>query len=210
MMAVAWSVPLVSTCGVMDGPLARGSILRELDGAGVPRTLGVRLSIRTEFRTCGADLPRNGTIPVTRCAPLAGDTLLPERIVRLSALASRAAPMTSDPDTLHAFALMDLLWPDSAGNSLTRSISYLESAARLSDHPAPALTDLAAAYVARAERTQDARDLLEAVEAAERALELEENPAALFNLGLALDRLGLDDEAKRAWQRFHMAERSTG
>jgi CHAT domain-containing protein/tetratricopeptide (TPR) repeat protein len=128
-------------------------------------------------------------------------------VVRLAALASRAASASSDPDTLHAIALVDLLWADTAGTSLNRSITYLETAARLSDHPAPVFTDLAAAHLVRAERTQNARDLFEAVEAAESALELEpESPAALFNLGLALDHLGLEGEAKRAWEKFRMTE----
>lgn len=46
----------------------------------------------------------------------------------------------------------------------------------------------------RAERNQTPRDLLEAMEAADWAVELEPgNAAARFNLALALDRLGLDD-----------------
>jgi Flp pilus assembly protein TadD len=42
--------------------------------------------------------------------------------------------------------------------------------------------------------------LVEAIEMADRALELERNdPGARYNLALAVDRLGLECQARRAW-----------
>jgi CHAT domain-containing protein len=99
-----------------------------------------------------------------------------------------------DPDAMHASALVDLLWADSAGISLDRSITTLRLVSRLVDRPARAYTDLSAAYLVRAERRQDPRDLFEAAEAAARAVELEpRNAAAAFDLALALERSGIVD-----------------
>lgn len=210
-LLVAASVPLTASCEAVGVAGARSTILGELEGARVPRTFGPRLSVTTAYRTCALNPAPEGTIPVVRCDQSAEDAVPPERVLRLASLAARAAPLTSDPDTLHAIALVDLLWADAAGKSLSRSISYLETAARLSDDPAPIFMDLAAAHLVRAERTQNPRDLLEAVEFADRALELEpESPAALFNLALALDHLGLDSEAREAWQKFRKSEQASG
>ncbi|HEV2148117.1 MAG TPA: CHAT domain-containing protein [Longimicrobiaceae bacterium] len=200
----------LATCNRAEGA-GRDGLLAELERAGLPRSIGPRLSITTAFRSCSLRAPDEGTIPRTECAGAAEGALPSERVLALASRASRAAPATADPDTLHAIALVDLLWADAGGNSLHRSISYLETAARLSERPAPILADLAAAYLVRAERAQSPRDLLEAVEVAEQALEADStNAAARFNLALALDRLGLDGEAAREWERFLMVDAKSG
>jgi CHAT domain-containing protein len=111
------------------------------------------------------------------------------------------------PDALHASALFDLLWADDEGTSLRRSIQYLQTAARLDPRPAPILADLSAAHLVRAERANSPRDLLEAVETAERALQKDPpNRAALFNRALGLERFGLMGEAGRAWRAYLAAD----
>ncbi|MFL5383735.1 MAG: CHAT domain-containing protein [Longimicrobiaceae bacterium] len=73
------------------------------------------------------------------------------------------------------------------------------------------MTDLAAAYLVRAERTHDVRDLLEALESADRAVTLQpRSPAARYNLALALDRLLLDDEAASAWRHYLHFDSTSG
>lgn len=130
----------------------------------------------------------------------------------LSARAGKAVRAgTTDPRTLHAAALVEILWPDSAGRSLLRAISYLQTAAVLAEHPAPVLADLAGAYLVRAEHTRSPRDLAQALEAAERALELDSaNVAARYNDALALDRLGLGRQAVRGWTRYVAADSTSG
>jgi len=86
---------------------------------------------------------------------------------------------------------------------LERSTSYLRTASRLAERRAGVYTDLAAVLLVRAERHQTPRDLVEAIEVADLALELEpRNEAARFNLALGLERLGLDGQAQRAWKAF--------
>jgi CHAT domain-containing protein/tetratricopeptide (TPR) repeat protein len=189
------------------GPAERagGDALDVLARARLPRPFDAQLSIATAYRPCGeaATAPSDA-----RCAPPAE----PSRAVLAAAeRASTAAAGGADPRALHAAGLMDLLWGREGGNSLDRSLSLLSAAARLSDRPAPALADLAAARLLRAERTGSPRDLLEAYEAAAQALEHEPRLApALFNRALALERLGLADEAARAWEECAGAAPGTG
>jgi CHAT domain-containing protein/tetratricopeptide (TPR) repeat protein len=79
----------------------------------------------------------------------------------------------------------------------------LRTVARLTERPAPALADLAAAHILRAERAGTPGDLFAALEAAEEAVEASpRNRAALFNRALALHRIGLVEEAARDWREY--------
>lgn len=157
-----------------------------------------RLSIPSAFRACSERIPEGGSIPRADCP-----ALRPPHPDRLAPLAAIAAESAGDPAASYALALVDLVVDDGRGKALDRSISSLRKAVESTDRPAPALADLAAALVVRAERTQAPRDLLDAYETAEQALEREPgNPAALFNRALALDRFGLVHETARAWQAY--------
>ncbi len=82
------------------------------------------------------------------------------------------------------------------------AIAKLETAARAS-HDAKSWSDLAAARYATASKLGRASLYPEALAAADAALRIDPNlPEALFNRALILERLGLTDEAKRAWQRY--------
>jgi CHAT domain-containing protein len=169
----------------------------------LPRTLAPQLSIPSAYRSCSLDTPPDGTIPKATCQASSDPILPSSKILDLAARASAAVHARVDPEALHTAALIDLVWGGAAGASLERSISYLQTASRLSDRPGPVLADLAAAYLVRAEANQTPRDLLEAIEAAEQALEREpRNGAARFNLALALDRLGLEGQMTEAWREF--------
>lgn len=162
-------------------------------------TTSLRLSISPGPRPC----------PTDGVAALADRTCLtflgapPERVVAISARANAAVRERADPDAMHTQAVIELLYADESGNGLGRSISLLQTAARLSEHPGPVLGDLAAAYLVRAERDHAPRDLLAAIDAAEAALEHDpHNRVALFNSALALQRFGLADEAVRGWRTY--------
>ncbi|HEX3071256.1 MAG TPA: CHAT domain-containing protein [Thermoanaerobaculia bacterium] len=82
------------------------------------------------------------------------------------------------------------------------AIAKLETAARVSKD-AKSWSDLAAARYATASKLGRASLYPEALAAADAALRIDPNlPEALFNRALILERLGLTDEAKRAWQRY--------
>ncbi|HEV7589198.1 MAG TPA: CHAT domain-containing protein, partial [Longimicrobium sp.] len=98
---------------------------------------------------------------------------------------------------------MDLLWADSSGKRVRAAISSLERASRLSPNSAAVLADLSGAYLVQAERTQDPRDLLEALTAADAAVgsDARSRPAR-FNLALSLEWLRLDNQAVAAWREY--------
>ncbi len=125
------------------------------------------------------------------------------RLARLHA-ASKGRNATG----LHLSALLDLAYsqPDDVA-AVNRAVEALHAARGLAPAASPVLADLAAAYLERADRTQSFADLPRAVQAASDALELDaHNLAARYNLALALDRMTLDDQARRAWEA--VAERA--
>lgn len=159
-----------------------------------PRRVQPLLSFRVQFRPCTARTSPGESIPRTRCE------------AEPNATRGRAfGPERTGPAVPEEYvnAMIDILWADDHGNSLQRSISYLQAFALRPTHASRALGDLAAAFLVRAERTQNARDMFAAVEAAERAVGLDStNAVARFNLALALDRLALDGEAASAWKEY--------
>ena len=84
-----------------------------------------------------------------------------------------------------------------------RAIGILEALTRLRQNDAKVLTDLSAAYLARAERTNSNEDASRGLALANRALEIDRlMPEALFNRALALQTLGMFDDARTAWQSY--------
>lgn len=188
---------VLAACAGADATAGEG-ILAELGALGLERSIAPRVSVAVRHRPCAPESPGDGTVPRVRCGAAAASPAA----IALSGRVAGAAE-TLSPDTLRAVALLDLLWGDEGGNAADRSISLLETASRLAEQPAPALADLSAAYLVRAERRQTPRDLLEALEAAERSLELDTvGVVARFNRALALDRLMLIDQATLAWEAY--------
>ena len=192
------------------GGAQSGGALGELGRSGaLVRTFAPRLSQQVSFRKCPARPAPGATVPRAECG---GDPVSrPAAVFELSMRAAREVRESASPQALHASALIDLVWSDTAGIPLDRSITSLQTAARVSDQPGAALADLAAAHLVRAGRTQNARDLLEAIDVAERSLAAEpRNPAALFNLALALEWLGVDGQAHVAWREFLATDSTSG
>jgi CHAT domain-containing protein len=124
-------------------------------------------------------------------------------LLDLAQRASAQVQAEADPSALHAAALIDLLWTPDQRIPIERSIAYLRTASRLAEHRAPILADLSAALLVRAGRDQTPRDVIEAIETADRALRVEPRDApARFNLALGLDLLGLDWQAEAAWKAY--------
>lgn len=164
--------------------------------AEVAGRLGVRLSVASSLQACPEAVPAGGTIPARHCPAL--NRRAWKRIAELAGEGDE-----SNPAVLHTTALVDLISEDSSGKALDQSISTLRRAAELARDPGPVLADLAAALLLRAERLQTPRDLLEAYENSESALESDpRNLAALYNRALALDRFGLVDVAIKDWQAY--------
>ena len=97
----------------------------------------------------------------------------------------------------HAAGVALVLMQQPAG-----AIAHLEAAAKQSND-AKTWSDLAAARYAAASQLGRASLYPTALAAADTALRIDPSlPEALFNRALILERLGLTDEARRAWQRY--------
>lgn len=164
--------------------------------------MGPQLSVAAGYQPCVPRPAAEPGLPDMGCAATA--PWKPEKAaLRVLRSAHKAVRNAADPDAAHALVVADLLVDPRGGKSIERSIQTLGSVARTARRPAGAWADLSAAYLLRAEQNGAPRDLLAAVEAAERALELvPDNRAALFNRALALQRFGLPDAAARAWREY--------
>lgn len=91
------------------------------------------------------------------------------------------------------------------------AIPLLEKAATARPERADFLSDLAAAYLARAHSRRDPLALIQALDTAARAVAADPDlAAARFNFALALESLSLDGQARGAWKDFLRLESHTG
>ncbi|HEU4455337.1 MAG TPA: CHAT domain-containing protein [Longimicrobium sp.] len=96
-----------------------------------------------------------------------------------------------------------MLWWDGQPASLDETIERLSDALRLEGDSVPLLVDLSAVHLFRAQETENERDLVESLNHAHDALEIEpRNQSALFNFALASEALYLDASAKAAWSAY--------
>ena len=98
-----------------------------------------------------------------------------------------------------------------ATGDVGRAVTALESAADESAPDAQVLSDLAAAYIARAGRANQSQDLTKALAVADRAVKANPKLAeAWFNRAYALERLSLADEARAAWEDYLKIDDASG
>lgn len=115
----------------------------------------------------------------------------------------KAAAHNPDTATLHAWGVAQLLL-----GQLDGSIESLSAAASRSDDDKAVLSDLAAAYVARAAAMNRSEDWPRALTAANKAVEGTSNPIreALFNRALAAEALNLPSVAAQYWDAYLAVE----
>ena len=102
------------------------------------------------------------------------------------------------PADLRSWALRII----SQGGKLDRAVAMLEEAVRRSPRDPQLRSDLAAAYLARAEEQEDPADLFAALDKTREAIGLDERlREAWFNQALTLEKLFLP-EARRAWKEY--------
>jgi len=98
----------------------------------------------------------------------------------------------------HALGVASLL-----AERTEQAVRALSEAARLAPHSAPYHSDLAAARIALGTARSDAAEIGRGLAAADQALRLAPgDPRALFNRGLALERLGQSSSALRAYADY--------
>jgi CHAT domain-containing protein len=197
-LAAAGAVATTST-GVLRG--APRGLLAQVDAIRMPRAFLPRLSVDIAYRGC-TEQRRSGE---TLARHVCGDDPLPAEAL---ALLENGRQGGEDPSDAHAAALLDMQ-SATGTEALDRAVRTLQARAGAAA-PAGLLADLAAAYLLRAERTQAPRDLLLALEAAERAVAADaKHPAALFNRALAVEGLHLNGEADAAWRAYLAADGGT-
>lgn len=113
----------------------------------------------------------------------------------------------ADPtaETQHVAGVALLLADDPS-----KSIDRLRAASERAPNDVRIANDLAAARYAAAETLGRASLIPEALAAVDQALRIDPNFAeALFNRALILERMGLGDDARRAWERYLAVESSS-
>jgi tetratricopeptide (TPR) repeat protein len=146
--------------------------------------------------------PMRGSV---RSGAPSAQTLSPD--LRIAAASSeKALAGVGTPEVLHALGVVGLIVGD-----LDRAVPMIEQAVGQSRPAARMLSDLSAAYLARAARDQRPQDLTRALAAVDRAVKADpELTEALFNRALALDRLALVQEARTAWEDYLRIDDQSG
>jgi CHAT domain-containing protein len=183
--------------GERAGPLVEG-----IRHAGpLPRLWVQRFSVATTLAPCRVP----PVVSSLRCAS-APERAMPASLGPLIQKIRAGLQDSAAADALHAAALLDVLSGDSTGNSVERSISYLEMSTRQLPS-ASSFGDLAAARLIYAGSRGGAKALVGALDAAGRALAMNATyTPALFDYALALDLLALDAQAEDAWGAFLAVE----
>ncbi|MBW8876736.1 MAG: CHAT domain-containing protein [Acidobacteria bacterium] len=159
-----------------------------------------RLTTAQEYVPCRTDPSASDLVPDSLCgAP---------RLSRRPPLSSAGAQQrggTDSPDLAREASgdLSARVAQSQDREDLDRGVKSLERRCASRPGDARAWSDLAAAYLVRAERLDEPQDLARALAAVERAIE--RDPAlreARFNQAIALERLFLTVDAGRAWQAY--------
>jgi CHAT domain-containing protein len=167
-----------------------------------------RLAAQTKWRPCVA-VEAIALIPRMRCGPpIQPHTRRFRRIANAHREVLRARPPDSSIAVLRGTALVELQFADTKFPALNRAAASLQQAHQLAPGDAGVLNDLAVAYLAMGERTQQLTPMLRALDAVERAAAADSlDLSILFNRALILQRLYLIGSAERAWARYLAIER---
>lgn len=128
------------------------------------------------------------------------ETRAPERLKVAGAAGEMLQQAETDrsPGVQHAAGIASLLIEDP-----TASIDRLTKLTAAQPNDARAWNDLAAAHLDAADRFTRASELPLALASLDSALRIEPRmPEALFNRALIVERIGLLDEARRAWEQY--------
>ncbi|HEX6747194.1 MAG TPA: CHAT domain-containing protein [Longimicrobium sp.] len=181
------------------------TLTEELAEIEMLRIYATQFSVPTKFRPCRIALTP-GRIPSADCLNRVRVQVPKELEGRISTQAD-----SGNRDAIHADALVDFELDDVKHSGLSRIIERLQLLVRGRYRTEDSLADLSAAYLVRAGREQQVLDLFRALEAAERAIAINQtHQAALYNRALALQGLTLDSEASKAWRAYLTVDSTSG
>jgi len=195
-LATAAAVWLVVGAGVIPWRPADREMRALVAAVGTDRPIEARLTGGFAYGALRG--PMRGGTPA---APAAS----PE--VRMAAAnAEKVLAARNTRDALHTLGVASLVVGD-----FDRAIPMIERAVAIPPPNPRYLADLAAAYLARNARDSEHQDLVKALAVADRAVKPDPAIAeALFNRALALEGLGLTEEARAAWQEYLRADEDSG
>lgn len=166
------------------------------------RPLRARLSVSGLATPCLDDATSDRLIPIWRCrdtkaSPFASDADIASNAIDVAATRGIDSHASGDRDR----ALILLVREPS--KSIEAAIDALEVVSQESPDDLRTLTDLAAAYLTRAEVEDAPYEIVRALATLDRVLRVDPDlPAARYNRALALELLELRDAARIAWRRF--------
>lgn len=197
---------LLSTCGEREPEPGIAELTAAL---GRRRPVEPRLTGKFTYQACNAVAERGRLIPRTVCSSaLPSD---PKQLKAFRIASSRLrenATRGGDSEALRAGALASLIGPEKA---LAAAVESLEAASARDPKDAQVLSDLAAAWLVRAQEEDDPQALVRALDAAARAYAADPSLLeARFNLALSLDRLHLRILAASAWDEYRHLEEDAG
>jgi CHAT domain-containing protein len=128
------------------------------------------------------------------------------RVLAAAAQLQESAERDPTPEALGALGVVHLV-----RGKVDEAIEALEEASQGAPQNPRLWTDLSAAELVRGEREGHRADLARGLDAAARAVQLEPSSAeAHFNRALALERLGLREQSRRAWEEYHRVDTNAG
>jgi CHAT domain-containing protein/tetratricopeptide (TPR) repeat protein len=180
-----------------------------VEAVGAHRLLEPRLTGGFVYGSCELNPVPGRLVAEPRCSPLpTSGTPAFRALNRAAAAVESAAERHPSPRTLHARAILALL--GQGGNrALDRAVAELEEIG--ASGVASIQSDLAAALLLRAERQDEPYDLVQALEAADRAVASDPRLLeARFNRALIFEKLYLAEAARSAWRDFLRLDSHSG
>ena len=181
---------------------------RLAEAVGSHRVTRARLTGGFAYVACATVTPNDSLISGLLCERTRPDQWAEARGLSALAAEMRAAKTvdSSDAARRHALGTWHIVW----GN-VDAAIDELRGVTETAPTSADIQSDLAAAFLARAEREQDPRSILDAYVAADSALALDSlRLEARFNRAVALEWLQLRTDAVAAWAAYLEFDSSSG
>jgi tetratricopeptide (TPR) repeat protein len=198
-LAVVAGIIATASCGAPAEPPTPADLLAELERALPSRILEARLSIRQPAEGC-TPIPEEYTATCTFPESGSREYL---RLAQATNDAQTIGRAGGSAENLRLEGLALLLWSSRQEGTVERAVTRLEAAAELAPRDPDILSDLAAGHLEADRQTERHYHLPRALDAAVRALELAPDHApALFNSALALERMGLPEEALEGWREY--------
>lgn len=167
------------------------------------RTVEPRLAGPFQHSPCRSAPATGRLVPRVTCAEVSALTVERRRVLASVAGAIDRQAAGQAPAALHALGVKDLALRGDE-RAIATAVRHLEQARDGAPRNPDVWSDLAAAYLVRAEVRDEPYDLALALAAAERATGSTARPlpAACFNRALALEKLGLVPAARAAWSEY--------